>query len=108
MHLEDFYLQMSGGGHTPEGYRICRRERRFRASSVFVQQVGGGVRRHHHERGHGAQRGQPQHAGDEQQGDVAVLHPGHRPAARGPAQHPVRQRARGVDPHQPHSQPGEP
>lgn len=73
--------------------------------SVPAAGAGGGGRRH--ERGHGAQRGQPQHPGDEQQGDVAVLRPGHRAAARGPAQHPLRQRARGVDPHQPHPQPGE-
>lgn len=95
MHLEDFSLQMSGGVTRLKAVTST-------ASSVFVQQV---ARRH--ERGHGAQRGQPQHSGDEQQGHVALLHPGHRAAAHRPAQHPVCERARGVDPHQPHSQSGE-
>lgn len=103
MHLEDFCLRLSGGVKRLEASRPPP----FRASSVPVQQVDPSVRRRHHERGHGAQRGQPQHPGDEQQGNVAVLHPGHWAAARGPSQHPVRERARGVDPHQPHSQPGE-
>lgn len=99
MHLEDFYLWNEWEGvvawrlanpHLSEPLLcLCSRWRR------------------HHERGHGAQRGQPQHPGDEQQGHVAVLRPGHRAAARGPAQHPGGERARGLDPHQPHSQPGE-
>ena len=63
--------------------------------------------RHHHERGHGAQRGEPQHPSDEQQRNVADLHPGHWPPARHHTQHSLRQRARGLDPHQPHSQSGE-
>uniref|UniRef100_A0AAZ3S0Q8 Uncharacterized protein n=1 Tax=Oncorhynchus tshawytscha TaxID=74940 RepID=A0AAZ3S0Q8_ONCTS len=32
----------------------------------------------------------PQHAGDEQPGHLALLHPGHRPVTRHPAQHPLR------------------
>lgn len=65
------------------------------------------AQRFHHERGDGAQRGEPQHSSDEQQGDVAVLHPGHRPPPHHPAQHPVRQRTGGLDPHQPHPQSGQ-
>lgn len=61
----------------------------------------------HHECWHSAQRGQPQHAGDEQQRNLAVLHPGHRSVTHHPAQHSLRQCTRGVDPHQPHSQSGE-
>ena len=61
----------------------------------------------HHERGHGTQRGEPQHPSDEQPRNVAVLHPGHRSPARHLAQHSLRQRTRGLDPHQPHTQSGE-
>lgn len=68
--------------------------------------TSGATLRASHERGHGSQRGQPQHAGDEQSGYMALIPPGHRAAARHPAQHPFRQRPRGLDSHQPHPQHG--
>lgn len=58
------------------------------------------------ERGDGAQRGEPQHAGDEQPRHLALLRAGHRAAARRAAEHPLLQRPRGLDSHQHHPQPG--
>ena len=57
--------------------------------------------------GNGAQRGEPQHAGDEQPRHLAVLCAGHRAPARRAAQHPLCERPRRLDPHQPHPQHGE-
>lgn len=58
------------------------------------------------ERGHGAQRSEPEHTRDEQQGDLALLCAGHRSATHHIAQHTLRQCACGLDTHQPHSQHG--
>ena len=50
--------------------------------------------------GRGAQRGEPQHAGDEQPGDLADVCPGRGDATRRAAQYPLLQRACGVDANQ--------
>lgn len=89
-----FCLLYSRQTVTPAGFRL-------RSLSVCTSVES------HHECGHGTQRGEPQHPSDEQQRNVAILHPGHRSPARHLAQHSLRQRARGLDPHQPHTQSGE-
>ena len=50
--------------------------------------------------GRGAQRGEPQHAGDEQPGDLADVCPGGGDATCRATQYPLLQCARGVDAHQ--------
>uniref|UniRef100_A0AC11CW75 Uncharacterized protein n=1 Tax=Ovis aries TaxID=9940 RepID=A0AC11CW75_SHEEP len=56
------------------------------------------------ERGNSTQRGEPQHAGDEQPRHLALVRAGHWASPRRAAQHPLRERPRRLDPHQPHPQ----
>lgn len=59
------------------------------------------------ERGCGTQWGEPQHPGHEQPGDLADLRPRRGHPSHRAAQHPLLQRAGGVDSHQRHTQPCE-
>lgn len=54
-----------------------------------------------------SQRGEPQHAGDEQQGNMAHLSIAHRRVAHCLAQHSFLHGAACLDPHQRHPQPGQ-
>lgn len=57
--------------------------------------------------GRGSQRGEPQHAGDEQQRNMAHLPAADRRVAHRPAQHSFLHCAARLDPHQRHPQPGD-
>lgn len=65
------------------------------------------MQRLQNERGRGSQRGEPQHAGDEQQRDLAHLPAADRRLTHRLTEHPVPQRANRVDLNQCHSQSGQ-
>lgn len=65
------------------------------------------LQRLQNERGRGSQRGEPQHAGDEQQRDLAHLPAADRRLTHRLTEHPVPQRAHRVDLNQRHSQSGQ-